>query len=222
MTVVRKVTVAQQAAGGDVLEYVLSDGSLDRYGTVINPAGWDLTEFRKNPIAFFNHDKNFPIGQWDNVRVEGGRLMGHLRLAAEGTSARIDEIVRLIRQGILKAVSVGFSPKTKEPLKRSDGTPVPGGIHYLRQELLEASLVGVGGNANALQVARSLNISDETIDLVFGEHARTHETVTRGSNAEHGTTPPPRKASRSATISPATSTKPATSRMMRLSLFGRR
>jgi HK97 family phage major capsid protein/HK97 family phage prohead protease len=195
MTVVRKVTVAQQAAGGDVLEYVLSDGSLDRYGTVINPAGWDLTEFRKNPIAFFNHDKNFPIGQWDNVRVEGGRLMGHLRLAAEGTSARIDEIVRLIRQGILKAVSVGFSPKTKEPLKRSDGTPVPGGIHYLRQELLEASLVGVGGNANALQVARSLNISDETIDLVFGEHARTHETVTRGSNAEHGTTPPPRKAS---------------------------
>jgi phage head maturation protease len=55
--------------------------------------------------------------------------MGHLRLAAEGTSARIDEIVRLIRQGILKAVSVGFSPKAKEPLKRSDGTPVPGGIH---------------------------------------------------------------------------------------------
>jgi hypothetical protein len=62
MTVVRKVTAAQQAAGGDVLEYVISDGSLDRYGTVINPAGWDLTEFRKNPIAFFNHDKNFPIG----------------------------------------------------------------------------------------------------------------------------------------------------------------
>jgi HK97 family phage major capsid protein/HK97 family phage prohead protease len=195
METVRKVTAAQQAARGDVLEYVLSDGSLDRYGTVINPAGWDLTEFRKNPIAFFNHDKNFPVGTWDNVRIEGGRLMGHLRLAAEGTSARIDEIVRLIRQGILKAVSVGFSPKAKEALKRSDGTPVPGGIHYLRQELLEASLVGVGGNANALQVARSLNISDETINLVFGEHARTHETVTRGSNAEHGTTPPPRKAS---------------------------
>jgi HK97 family phage major capsid protein/HK97 family phage prohead protease len=195
MEIVRKVTAAQQAAGGDVLEYVLSDGSLDRYGTIINPAGWDLTEFRKNPIAFFNHDKNFPIGQWDNVRVESGRLMGHLRLAAEGTSARIDEIVRLIRQGILKAVSVGFSPKAKEALKRSDGTPVPGGIRYLSQELLEASLVGVGGNANALQVARSLNISDETINLVFGEHARTHETVTRGSNAKHGETPPPRKAS---------------------------
>jgi HK97 family phage prohead protease len=199
MTIVRKVTVAEAAGADDrrrdVHEYVISDGSLDRYGTVINPAGWDLTEFRKNPIAFFNHDKNFPIGTWDNIRVEGGRLMGHLRLAAEGTSSRIDEIVRLIRQGILKAVSVGFSPKAKEALKRSDGTPVPGGIRYLSQELLEASLVGVGGNANALQVARSLDISDETIDLVFGEHARTHETVTRGSNAEHGTTPPPRKAS---------------------------
>jgi hypothetical protein len=35
--------------------------------------------------------------------------------------------------------------------------------------------VGVGGNANALQIARSLHVSDETIDLVFGEHAREHE-----------------------------------------------
>jgi hypothetical protein len=127
-------------------------------------------------------------------RVEGGKLLGQLRLAAEGTSARIDEIIRLVRQGIIKAVSVGFSPKAKEPLKRSDGTPIPGGIHYIRQELLEASLVGVGGNANALQVARSLHVSDETIDLVFGEHAREHETVTRGSTAEHGAPPHHRRA----------------------------
>src|SRR3954463_8739882 len=108
MAIVRKVTAAQQAAGGDVLEYVLSDGSLDRYGTVINPAGWDLTEFRRNPIAFFNHNKDFPIGTWPNIRVEGGLLISHLQLAAEGTSARIDEIIRLVRQGIIKAVSVGF------------------------------------------------------------------------------------------------------------------
>jgi HK97 family phage major capsid protein/HK97 family phage prohead protease len=193
MTVVRKVTVAK-AAGDDVLEYVLSDGSLDRYGTVISPSGWDLTEFRKNNIAFFNHDKNFPIGTWENVRVESGRLMGHLKLAAEGTSARIDEIVSLIRQGILKAVSVGFRPKGREPLKRSDGTLIQGGILYTRQELLEASVVGVGGNANALQVARSLNISDETMDLVFGKHASTHEIITRGSFAEHGATSSNRKA----------------------------
>jgi HK97 family phage prohead protease len=178
----------------EVREYVISDGSLDRYGTVISPSGWDLTEFRKNNIAFFNHNKDFPIGTWENVRVEGGKLLGQLRLAAEGTSARIDEIIRLVRQGIIKAVSVGFSPKAKEPLKRSDGTSIPGGIHYIRQELLEASLVGVGGNANALQVARSLHVSDETIDLVFGEHAREHGTVTRGSTAEHGAPPHHRRA----------------------------
>jgi HK97 family phage prohead protease len=145
MEIVRKLTVAEAAGSAadmrEVREYVISDGSLDRYGTVINPSGWDLREFAKNNIAFFNHDKNFPIGTWENVRVEGGRLLGQLRLAAEGTSARIDEIIRLVRQGIIKAVSVGFRPKAKEPLKRSDGTPIPGGIHYIRQELLEASLV---------------------------------------------------------------------------------
>jgi hypothetical protein len=87
MTIVRKVTVAEAAGADDyreVREYIISDGSLDRYGTVINPAGWDLTEFRKNPIAFFNHDKTFPLAHGrtcgSRVGVFSGNFVLRLRV----------------------------------------------------------------------------------------------------------------------------------------------
>src|SRR5215207_2448583 len=184
------------------LEYVLSDGTLDRFGTVISPNGWELDNFRKNPIAFFNHNRDFPVGRWENVRVEGGKLVGKLKLAKKGTSARIDEIASLIEQGILRGVSIGMHPKAKEPLKRADGQPIAGAEHYTKQELLEASVVGVPGNANALlAVARGMHISDETVNLVFGEQATRDKPINRGINAGHGTPPPIQRSGKMPTIS---------------------
>jgi HK97 family phage major capsid protein/HK97 family phage prohead protease len=186
MTIVRKVTVAK-AAGDDDLEFILSDDTKDRYGDVIEPSGWVLANFRKNPIALFNHDSKFPIGKWTDVRVVKDKLVGKLKLAAEGTSERIDEIIRLVEQGILRAVSVGFAPIEREALADNSG------ILYKKQELLETSLVSVPANPSAIQLARSL-VSDATIDLVFGEHASMRGVVTRGGvNGGHASIPPLRK-----------------------------
>lgn len=164
MSSVRKLTVAK-AAGEDVLEYVLSDNTKDRYGDVIDAKGWDLKNFNLNPIALFNHDKDFVIGKWSNVRIEGNRLIGQLNLAEENTSDRIGELVRLVRQGVLRAVSVGFKPIEVERKPGADG------LVFIKQELLETSLVSVPANPNAVQIARSLNISDDTIRLAFGRSA---------------------------------------------------
>jgi HK97 family phage major capsid protein/HK97 family phage prohead protease len=156
-------------------EFVLGDSTvLDRHGTYVGP-DWDLGAFRNNNIAFFNHDKNFPIGTWENVRVEAGKLIGKLKLAEEGTSARIDEIIRLIRQGILKAVSVGFRA-IGNPEQRS-GFP-----HLKKVQLLEASIVGVGSNPNALMLARALGTSPETIRTVFGEQAAASSADGKGGH----------------------------------------
>lgn len=160
MTMHHRVAVSD----GDGVEFVLSDGSLDRHGTRINPGGWSLTSFKRNPIALFGHSSGFPIGRWENVRSEGDKLIGRLVLAAEGTSARIDELRKLVEQGILRAVSVGFSVIEW-------GTPGKSAYDIEKQELHEVSLVSVGSNTNALAKARSLNISESTIRAVFGEHA---------------------------------------------------
>lgn len=179
MTIIRKVT----ADGGAGLEFVLSDATVDRYGDVVDPKGWDLKWFKKNPIALFAHNSNFPIGTWTNVRVEGGKLIGRLALASRGTSARIDELISLVEQGILRAVSVGFVPHEQEPV---DKEKPYGGQKYTKQELLETSLVSVPANPAALALAKSLNLSTETMSLAFGEQAevRRRDVTANGAHAD--------------------------------------
>lgn len=182
--------IFKTVAGDGGLEFVLSDETVDRYGDIIEAAGWVLSNFRKNPIALFGHSPSFPIGTWSNIRVEGGKLIAKLNLAKRGTSARIDELVGLVEQGILRAVSVGFRPIKSEPL--NPDRPY-GPQKYTKQELLETSLVSVPANPAALALAKSLNISSETMSLAFGEHAEVRRKDV-SANGEHAASPPAKKA----------------------------
>jgi HK97 family phage prohead protease len=145
---------AAPAPGADPTEFVMSDGSVDRMGDVIEPAGWQLAHFRDNPIALFNHDRNQVIGEWQNVTVKGGRLVGKLKLAAHDPDTPVSNMVgALVRQGILRAVSVGFRALQKEKLgEKADEFFGP--FRFTKTELLECSLVSVPANPNALAVAK--------------------------------------------------------------------
>ena len=173
MSMIHKAVTAEVS---DDLTFVLSDATVDRYGDVIDPEGWDLRWFKRNPIALFGHSSDFPIGTWTDVRVEGGKLLGRLELAAEGTSARIDELRRLVAQKVLRAVSVGFKPVESEPIRG-------GGVRYIKSELMETSLVSVPANPAALAVARSLDVSPETIRMAFGEQADVRRAASPGEQA---------------------------------------
>lgn len=174
---------------GTGYDFVLSDGSLDRHGTRINPDGWELAAFKRNPIALFGHSGGFPVGRWENVRAESGKLMGRLVLAAQGTSQRIDELRALVEQGILRAVSVGFSVLEY-------GKPGKDQHDFQKQELLEVSLVSVPSNTNALAIARGLNLSPETLSLAFGAHAEAGSG--RASAGEHAKRHPEQRHARTA------------------------
>ncbi len=143
-------------------EYVMSDETVDSYGDIISVAGWDLSRFAedRNPVALFNHISNAVIGRWHDVRVEAGKLIGRLELAAAGTSATVDYVRSLVSQDILRAVSVGFRDIEKEMLTK-DGDPFWGPFHYLKQELVECSLVAVPANPNALQISKSFDLPAE-------------------------------------------------------------
>jgi HK97 family phage prohead protease len=183
--IVRKTHVTE----GEGLTFILSDATPDRMGDVIEASGWDLKNFQRNPVALFNHNANFPIGKWRNLRVENGELRGDLRLAPAGTSDRIDEIRRLVEADILRAVSVGFLPRASEPIvKNSDSC----GMRFTQSELIETSLVSIPANPNALAVAKSLNISRDTVAMVFAgygnEKDQRHER--RGLSGGHAGTKP--------------------------------
>ena len=163
---------------GDVtgMEFVLSDETPDRMDDIIVSDGWDLEAFRKNPIALFNHKSDFPIGKWSGLRTTDKQLRGHLELAPEGTSPRIDEIRKLIEAGILKAVSVGFKPLESKQREKADG------YSFTRCELVETSLVAVPANPNALAIAKGLKISPQTLDLVFAGQGKENQIETRGDS----------------------------------------
>ena len=91
-------------SAGEGMDFVLSDGSLDRHGTRINPRGWEIGKYLP---ALFGH-AGIPIGKWENVRVDGDRWSGAWQWPPRALSARIDELRSLVEQGILRAVSVGF------------------------------------------------------------------------------------------------------------------
>lgn len=127
--------------------FIMSNASVDRMGDTIDPMGWDLNNFKKNPIALFNHNYDMIVGKWNNIRVEDGNLIGDLELAEAGTSELVDTVRSLVEQRILSAVSVGFSATEYEFGET--------GIDFKKQELMECSLVSVPANPQALAVARS-------------------------------------------------------------------
>jgi HK97 family phage major capsid protein/HK97 family phage prohead protease len=155
----------------DPTEYILSDESVDRYGDVISADGWNLKNFKSNPIALFNHNPNAIVGAWENVRIEAGRLVGRLKLGLPGTSPLVDEVRRLVEQRILKAVSVGFKPIKAEPLD-AKADPDWGPFRYVQQELVECSLVAVPANPNALQISRTYSLPADIRQQLRGKVAK--------------------------------------------------
>ncbi len=88
--------------------------------------------------------------------------MATAKLADEGTSSFIDGLWKLIKQKIVRAVSVGFMVHSEEDYEAiRDEEEHFTGLHFLRQELLEISLVAVPANPSALLVARGLGLSPE-------------------------------------------------------------
>lgn len=149
-------------AGSDPLTYVMSDETVDRMGDVIEAKGWQLANFAKNPIALFGHDHSFVVGHWSDVRVQGGKLIGKLNLLPAGISERLDEIRAAVQAGVLRAVSVGFT-SDPDSVERNKS----GGWRFKAAELMECSLVSVPANPNALQMAKSLNLSEDVRSIIF-------------------------------------------------------
>lgn len=142
--------------------FVLNEETPDRVGDVIAVKGWVLDQFVKNPVALWMHKHDQPIGTWENVQVKGRQLIGDLRLSGIPLAQMAKQ---LIDEGILKAVSVGFRVLDYDPIDKED----PWGAWNIKSaELLETSLVSVGAHPNALRISKSLGLSREDRELIFG------------------------------------------------------
>jgi HK97 family phage prohead protease len=121
------------------IEFVCSTADVDSYGTSIRQ-DWKLARFKRNPIALLHHDSRRPIGTWHDVGVRDGELLGTLCFASGAQDA--DAAWTLARQGVLRAVSVGF--RLGQAIEKEGYTELRG------CELYEISLVSIPANDKAL------------------------------------------------------------------------
>ena len=168
-----------KAVGADrTATFIASDDSVDRYGDIVDANGWDVRDFKKNSLFLFGHQSHkLPIGKVLRTWVEGNKFMAKVMFLPEGLDDFADKCWRLLQGEFLKAVSVGFMPIKQEPIYNDDGRYI--GTHFLKQALLELSLVPLPANANAVQVARSFepSLSDKDLAILIAPDAGCHAVV---------------------------------------------
>ena len=122
-----------------------SSGAIDRHGESLNPNGWSLNNYMRNPVILFGHDyKSLPIGKATKVWVEDGKLMFNIKFA---NTPMANEVFSLFEDETLNAFSVGFIP-----MKWDES----GDYTFAEMELLELSVVTVPANPEAVAKVKSV------------------------------------------------------------------
>jgi phage head maturation protease len=140
------------------ISYVVSDETPDRVGDIIAVKGWDLSNYKKNPVILWAHEAKDvpPIGRGHNVRRRYGpdRLTADVEFAPKEAYEFADTIYQLARRGFIRATSVGFMPKEAAQLDKEQRSKLglgPYGQLFTSSELMEISIVAVPANPSALE-----------------------------------------------------------------------
>ena len=131
--------------------FLVSDESDNSHGFKVLTEGIDITQFEKNPIMLYMHERPTIIGMWKNLRKEDGKLYADAVFDTE--SEKGGEVARQVEKGFLRGASIGITYQ-KEYLKN-------GVLEKCR--LFEISIVDIGSNPNALK----LYDDTETVELYF-------------------------------------------------------
>ena len=139
-------TAKEVTGDAPIMEFIGSDNSLDRYNEVINQDGWQLENFRANPVIPDCHNYSsiaMILGRANSVSVIEGKLVNRVEFALDNPLGAM--AFKLAKKGFLKSQSVGFIPlewTNGNAKDQPDRT-------YTKCELLEISLVVVPANPAA-------------------------------------------------------------------------
>lgn len=130
---------------------IASTDSLDRHGEVIDQEGWDLANFKSNPVMLWAHDNYEPaVGYAENLQVvQMGDKKALTFTPIFHGKTELSQAIDALYNGdagtnmkpVLNSFSVGFRPL------ETDGNV------FTKNELLEISCVNVPANADARVLA---------------------------------------------------------------------
>lgn len=136
----------------------ISNESVNCYGTRILTSGIDISQYIRNPVLLYMHERGKVIGYVEDIKIEGQDVTGELVF---------DEVSELSKQlkkqwefGSVKMVSANFqilsTSDDKQLLIEGQERPT-----VTRCKLVEVSVVDIGGNDDAIVLSHE----GETISL---------------------------------------------------------
>lgn len=219
------------------VEFVASDASIDSYNEIIRAEGWRFSRFSKNAPFVDSHDYSSIeklLGQVIDWRIEKGQLIETVKYARQpGTVG--EWAFKMVRDGFLKAVSVGFVPlrmvdkwnnrpdelaAALADLKLAPEDAARIRAVYLEQEQIELSQCVIGANPNALARAyKAGSLTEQDIDGLAAMFAATTGPIATAALAAADRLCALRAASQPAPTAPDSAVAVAASRRTKLALL---
>ncbi len=136
----------EQTNDANILKFVITDETVDRYGDIVRANGGMYENYLKNPVVLMHHESNggdLPVAKCINLEVVELKVIATVEFDTDAVS---QEVLRKIVNGFLNCVSIGFCPIEYEENKETRG------MIFNTWELLEFSFVKVPANPNAGRV----------------------------------------------------------------------
>ena len=143
---------------------VISDESVNCYGTWISTEGMDISQYEKNPVLLWMHWRGVIIGCIKDIRKEDGRVTGEpwfdeVREESKQAKAQWEKGTLRMASACVDVVEVSDAPEHVKPGQYRAAVT--------RSKLTEVSMVDIGGNDNALPLV--LSFRGEELKLASGE-----------------------------------------------------
>lgn len=158
------------------VEFVISDETRDRHGTVIPVKNWKIDHYNENGIVGYQHsvyggrdsnpDQVLGIGK---AFMDDGKLIGQVKFEPAEINPLAEKIFQKVLHGTLKATSVGFRELERggwgDKEKGEDISGKTPTYYFGPVELLEFSIVNIPSNPNALRREMEETVENRTKEL---------------------------------------------------------
>jgi HK97 family phage prohead protease len=167
----------KSSSKGLVIEGFANANTFDRCKERIDPAGWSLDNYKKNPVILFDHGHDMafgsmPIGKAIAIEPREGGLFIKAAISQSKTE-KISAVRDLIEEGILKTFSVGFNPMENE--KSGDG------IVITKAELIENSVVPVPMNQDSVFSISNRSFKSALATDWFNQYCKSADLFRKGA-----------------------------------------
>lgn len=147
-------------------KFILNDETKkNQFGFRVRNSGLKLSRFENNPVILDNHKSGNEavIGRWVNIQIEGHLLTAEAEFDDKDPNAAF--IAGKVERGFIKGASLGL-----DPFSMNNFVLGPDDVYDLvESEVLEASVVAIPNNANALTVKLYATSEESIKELLENE-----------------------------------------------------